>query len=587
MSNPTALAMLSYDEAWLNIASQSSNTFTVWVQSEECYQCDLVYKSKLFAYDNASVLLNVAHNVVFELRNESNSAVCRKLLNFQEHGIYSMNVTEQNSCPLVQATNVPDHIYNPLYAVLGLYVTVLLGWKLSKTLYRSQWMSKLLNNNPVIAEIETDLGSPQSSGDSVTLLRYSTSAPSTPPNQNTPKEISRTRVRSLDVLRGVAICMMIFVNYGGGKYALFEHSAWNGMTLADFVFPWFVWIMGVSLTFSLCSKLRSGSSRPQLFFSVLRRSLLLIAMGLLLSNWNHKDLYTIRYMGVLQRLGLAYFFVGSVETFLMRIQPIFTYDPHGSLYHARDLIESWPQWLFTLVTITLHTAITFYLPLGGGCPTGYLGPGGWAQHGAYSNCTGGAAGHIDRMVLGKAHMYKNQRLAQVYGPEVAPFDPEGLLGTLTTIVLMYLGVYAGRVMLCYQKTETRIIRWMVSAAIFGLIGGWLCNFSPEGGLIPLNKNLWSLSFVLITAASSSILLSIFLFLVDHWQAWSGTPFHQAGKNAIFLYIGHSLTRNTLPWCWNPTHTHTHTEFTVMNVWASALWLLIAMYMYETKCFFRV
>ncbi|KAI5733432.1 hypothetical protein M8J76_011898 [Diaphorina citri] len=575
---------LSYDEAWLNLVSQAPITYSIWTQSEECYNCDLEYKTKLFAYDNVSLLLNTAHNIVLEFRNASNSPVCTKVLSLQEHGVYAMNITRKDVCPPLVATNVPDHIYEPLYVVIGLYLSLMLAWWLGSTLYRSPWLSKLFNTNPVIAEIENDLGSPQSSGDSATLLRYSTTAPSTPTSPG-PAQMARARVRSLDVLRGVAICLMIFVNYGGGQYAIFEHSAWNGMTLADFVFPWFVWIMGVSLTFSLCSKLRSGASRAHLFLSVLRRSVILIVLGLVLSNLNNSDVTKLRYMGVLQRLGLAYLFVASVETFLMRMQPIFTYDSHGILYHARDLIESWPQWLFTLLTAALHTGVTLYMPIPG-CPTGYVGPGGKGDHGAHVNCTGGAAALIDRLVLGEEHMYQRPSCKEVYDT-VVPFDPEGLLGVLTTIVLMYLGVYAGRVMLCFPKTQPRVIRWLLSATLFCLIGGWLCGFSVEGGLIPINKNLWSLSFVLVTAGSSSVLLSLFLLLVDHWRSWSGSPFHQAGKNAIFLYIGHTLTRHSLPWAWKVTHTHTHTEYTLMNVWGTCLWLLIALYMYERKCFFSV
>lgn len=576
---------LSIDEASLSIVSQAPNTFSIWTQNEECYKCDLEYKGTVYSYDNASLLLNTAYNVVFELRNASKYPVCSKLLSLKEHGIYSLNITRKNVCPALVATNNPDHIYDPLFVVLGVYFGLLCFWSMGKALYRSHWMRKLFHNNPVIAEIENDLGTPHSSNDSATLLRYTTSLPSTPNSQTSPAQVSRNRVRSLDVLRGFAICLMIFVNYGGGKYALLEHSPWNGITIADFVFPWFVWIMGVSLTFSLCSKLRSGSSRAHLFLSVLRRSLTLLALGVIMSNLGNRDIYRVRIPGVLQRLGTAYLFVASVETFLMRTQPIFTYDSHGILFHVRDLIESWPQWTFTIVTALIHTGITMYLPVPG-CPTGYLGPGGKADHGAYPNCTGGAAGHIDRVVFGEAHIYHNASCNKIYATS-APFDPEGLLGTLTTIVLMYLGVYAGRVMLCFPKTKPRVERWLVSGALFCLAGGWLCGFSQEGGVLPLNKNLWSLSFVLVTAGSSSILLALILLLVDHWKLWSGSPFHQAGKNAIFLYLGHALTRNTLPWAWQVSNSHTHLEFTLMNVWGTCLWLLTALFMYENKCFFSV
>jgi hypothetical protein len=84
------------------------------------FQCDLEYKAKLFAYDNVSLLLNTAHNIVLEFRNASNSPVCTKVLSLQEHGVYAMNITRKDVCPPLVATNVPDHIYERKF--LGLRI---------------------------------------------------------------------------------------------------------------------------------------------------------------------------------------------------------------------------------------------------------------------------------------------------------------------------------------------------------------------------------------------------------------------------------------------------------------------------------
>ncbi|CAG2067084.1 unnamed protein product, partial [Timema podura] len=134
----------------------------------------------------------------------------------------------------------------------------------------------------------------------------------------------KTRMRSLDVFRGICIAVMIFVNYGGGQYWFFKHSTWNGLTIADLVFPWFLWIMGVSVALSLRSQLRSSVSRWKLFKKVLCRSIVLVSLGILLNsiaNAKHTkstSLASLRLPGVLQRIGLSYFIVATLETLLMK-----------------------------------------------------------------------------------------------------------------------------------------------------------------------------------------------------------------------------------------------------------------------------
>ena len=117
--------------------------------------------------------------------------------------------------------------------------------------------------------------------------------------------VKKQRLRSLDTFRGLCLVIMIFVNYGGGGYWFFSHSRWHGLTVADLVMPWFMFMMGVSFTFSLKSLDRRGSSKRQMMMKVVSRCIKLFVIGLFLINqsdsWNG-----IRLPGVLQRFAICY-----------------------------------------------------------------------------------------------------------------------------------------------------------------------------------------------------------------------------------------------------------------------------------------
>lgn len=120
---------------------------------------------------------------------------------------------------------------------------------------------------------------------------------------------------------------------------------------------------------------------------------------------------------------------------------------------------------------------------------GYLGPGGLHKGMAYpGDCIGGAAGYIDRKVLGAKHIYQWPTAKMTYQSDA--YDPEGLLGTLTSVLTVWLGAQAGLTMQVYPKHKSRIIRWCVWAVITGALAAALCGAKQTGGLIPLNKNLW-------------------------------------------------------------------------------------------------
>ncbi|CAB0010742.1 unnamed protein product [Nesidiocoris tenuis] len=239
------------------------------------------------------------------------------------------------------------------------------------------------------------------------------------------------RTASLDVFRGITVALMIFVNNGGGGYSIFHHSPWNGLTFADVVFPWFAWIMGVSLVLSIQSQLRNTISRPRVFVKILLRSLIIISLGIVLNSFKNNNIQRLRIPGILQRLGLAYLIVGTIEAFLMVPQNLITV-LQGRAQLVSDVIYGWKQWIIMLCLVTLHTGLVLFVKIDG-CPRGYLGPGGLDRNGTAFNCTGGVTGYLDRVIFGANHIYQNPTSRHVYHSTM-PFDPEG-----RNAIFLYVG----------------------------------------------------------------------------------------------------------------------------------------------------
>lgn len=119
-----------------------------------------------------------------------------------------------------------------------------------------------------------------------------------------------------------------------------------------------------------------------------------------------------------------------------------------------------------------------------------------------------------------------------------------------------------------------------------LIGGALCEFKRNDGLIPLNKQLWSLSFVLVMSGLAFLIQAFLFVLVDITRKWGGRPFFYPGMNSIFLYVGHELFRNTFPFAWTPT-AETHGAYLFMNLWATGVWVAISIFLYKKNIFFAL
>lgn len=248
--------------------------------------------------------------------------------------------------------------------------------------------------------------------------------------------------------------------------------------------------------------------------SIVRRSATLFFLGLVINSiGGHNDLRTFRIPGVLQRFGFAYLIVGLLQaTFAQRELPTLS-DQHMEentipfWWPFRDIKACMFQWFIMACIVAFHTLLTFFLPVPG-CPTGYLGPGGLHQNATFFNCTGGSARYIDIVLFGRNHIYQNPTSRIIYANS-EPYDPEGFLGTLSASFIVFLGVQCGYTMLCFKNQwKPTVIRWLSWSVVLGGFAGALCGLSKEGGLIPLNKNLWSLSFNLALASMAFLLLSI-------------------------------------------------------------------------------
>lgn len=251
-----------------------------------------------------------------------------------------------------------------------------------------------------------------------------------------------------------------------------------------------------------------------------------------------------------------------------------------------DVRTIWKQWLVVLFIILVDLSITFGLKVPF-CQRGYLGPGGIHDYIQHQNCTGGAAGEIDRDILGESHMYQRASIRKVYDALV--FDPEGVFGCLLTIVQVFFGVQCGVTLLVYPTAKDRIRRWIFWGLGLGVITCFLTLFSVEDGIIPINKNLWSLSFVTVTCSLAFLLLSLIYYLVDVRNIGDDfwTIFLYPGLNAIILYVGHSVFHKMWPFHFSFNVMNTHFILLLENCYTVVIWILIAHKLYQKKIFYSV
>lgn len=309
-------------------------------------------------------------------------------------------------------------------------------------------------------------------------------------------EASPRRLLSLDVFRGLTIAGMILVNSPGNRtaYAPLEHAEWNGWTPTDLVFPFFVFILGVSLVFSFAKRREAGQVGRDLYIQIFRRTAIIFGLGLVLNGFPYYNLETIRIPGVLQRIALCYFFT--------------------SILYLRLSLKVL-SWLAGAALIGYWIAMT-RIPVPGFGP-GVLTP------------EGNLAGYLDRLVL----------LGHMYTPH---FDPEGMFSTIPAVATALLGVFTGEWM---RNNPNQKGFGLMGAGLVGICAGFVWNF-----WFPINKALWTSSYVLFTGGAAALLLGLCYWLVDIRGWRKGTHFFEVfgvnGLAAYFLSILFLKIQNRIP-----------------------------------------
>ena len=310
------------------------------------------------------------------------------------------------------------------------------------------------------------------------------------------------RLVSLDVARGITIAFMILVNNGGsGKYSYhqLEHSAWNGWTLTDLVFPSFLFIAGISIVLSTETRLARGESKTTLRLHVLRRSVILFLLGLVVNGFPLFDLHTLRIYGVLQRIAICFFFA--------------------------SLLYLWNNkaWVFAstaVVALLGYWILMRWVPIPGiGVPTHDV---------ALLDPNQNWVAYLDRKLL-TGRLYERVR------------DPEGLLSDIPAMGTILFGILTG-IWLRRPKALTTKAAGLLAAAISGLVLGEIWNV-----WFPINKKLWTSSYVLFAAGCTLLLLAICFYAVEikKWTSGWTYPWLVFGSNAITAYVFSELLADAL------------------------------------------
>ena len=292
------------------------------------------------------------------------------------------------------------------------------------------------------------------------------------------------RYLALDVLRGMTVALMILVNTPGSWshiYAPLKHAVWHGCTPTDLVFPFFLFVVGVSMFFSF-SKYNNSLNRETLL-KIGKRTLLIFAIGLFLNSFPQwtTDYSTLRILGVLQRIALAYG-IGAV------------------------IILASPRKYLPFIGVAIlifYWALMYFL--GGSDPF---------------SLEGNATIPFDSAILGVNHLYKGFGI---------PFDPEGLLSTIPAIGTVIFGYLVGSVVNVTEKklVPKRLVLLGVAAIVAGL--AW-------GLFFPINKPIWTSSYVLYTAGWACLVLAFLIWIIDLKGYSNWTSFFVVfGMNPLFIF----------------------------------------------------
>ncbi|PKA48923.1 heparan-alpha-glucosaminide N-acetyltransferase [Apostasia shenzhenica] len=400
------------------------------------------------------------------------------------------------------------------------------------------------------------------------------------------------RLASLDIFRGLTVALMILVDDAGGAFPAINHAPWFGVTLADFVMPFFLFGVGVSIAL-VCRKATNKLATTR---KVILRTVKLFCWGVLLQGgYFHGlgnltygvDIDRARWLGVLQRISIGYFLAALSEIWLTRNMTVDSALAFMKKYYI--------QWVVAILLSALYIGLLFGLYV----PT-------WEFEASKGNSTlvvphygrqfeivhcglrgslrppCNAVGYIDRLVLGEKHLYQKPVYRRTkecsmnspdygppppYSPEwcLAPFDPEGILSSVMAAVTCFTGLQFGHIIVDFKIHMKRILLWTVSSLALLLFGFFVAmlgksiqnsatyfhpslitcklHFCASGLLVlvisglPLSKPLYTLSYMFLTAGASGIVLTFIYYLVDVKHIRKPALLLQwMGMNALIVYV---------------------------------------------------
>ncbi|KAL5203619.1 hypothetical protein ABZP36_008490 [Zizania latifolia] len=366
--------------------------------------------------------------------------------------------------------------------------------------------------------------------------------------------MTRQRLVSLDVFRGITVALMILVDDVGGVVPAISHSPWDGVTPADFVFPFFLLIVGVSLAFAY----KRVPNKVLATKKAILRAVKLFLVGLMLQGgFFHSlhdltygvDIRKIRLMGVLQRIAIAYLAVAFCEIWLRVSRG-------GDIGSGCTLIRRYRYQMFVGLVLVVAYLVVFY---------GLYVPD-WEYEVTSPNSTVkqvqvkcgvrgdtgpgcNAVAMIDRSIIGIQHLYTKPvylktEQCSINSPRngplpadapswcEAPFDPEGVLTSLMAIVTCLIGLQIGHVIVVYKEHEERILLWSIPSLCLLALGFSLHLFG-----LRMNKSLYSLSYTCVTTGTAGLFLAVIYLLVDvNGYKSLFSPMEWMGKHALMIFI---------------------------------------------------
>ncbi|MDR3738556.1 MAG: heparan-alpha-glucosaminide N-acetyltransferase domain-containing protein [Terracidiphilus sp.] len=378
------------------------------------------------------------------------------------------------------------------------------------------------------------------------------------------------RLLAIDLLRGLTLLFMIIVNNNGNDqqaYSVLRHASWNGFTPTDLVFPTFLFLVGLTTVLSTAKRLEEGRSKTSLILHVVYRSIILCLLGLVVNSFPYFHLATMRFYGVLPRIALCYLIV------------------------ATFYIVS-PDWR-SKVVVLIAVLVGYWILMRIVPVPGFGIPG---RDIPLLDSNGNLTAWMDRRIFSAAHLYERTR------------DPEGLLSTIPALGTVLIGLLTG-FWLRTGRTQVQKVWGILTAGIGCVLLGSLWNYS-----FPINKKLWTSSFVLFAAGWSLLLLAFLCWFIDLRRMRTGKqpaaknpPFDTLllvfGTNAIFSYVLSELLASTLAsihlqsglnlveWAYQTIHLGGHDAAFASLLYSLAYtglcWLIVYFLLYKRRIFLKI